>query len=202
MNCLEALQKPRSETPPGLPLLLVAAAALIDKDGRVLIAQRPEGKPMAGLWEFPGGKIQDGETPEYALCRELYEELGIDAREGCFVPIAFASHSYEKFHLMINDFKGAFVCWATRQNPNETYGVIANATQAYTKFLQQRYFKTKDTVVEMDCDLIKKLTDEDLFVAIPEILALNEMKPDFIGLGALSRNVFYHILREQITQPL
>lgn len=101
MNCLEALEKPRSETPPGLPLLLVAAAAMIDKDGRVLIAQRPEGKAMAGLWEFPGGKIQQGETPEFALCRELYEELGIDAREGCFVPIAFASHSYEKFHLMM-----------------------------------------------------------------------------------------------------
>lgn len=113
-----------------------------------------------------------------------------------------ANYLNEKFHLMINDFKGAFVCWATRQNPNEPYGVIADATQAYTKFLQQRYFKTKDTVVEMGCDLIKKLTDEDLFVAIPEILALNEMKPDFIDLGALSRNVFYHILREQITQPL
>lgn len=113
-----------------------------------------------------------------------------------------ANYLNEKFYLMINDFKGAFVCWATRQNPNETYGVIADATQAYTKFLQQRYFKTKDTVVEMTCDLIKKLTDEDLFVAIPEILALNEMKPDFIDLGALSRNVFYHILREQITQPL
>ena len=108
-----------------------------------------------------------------------------------------ANYLNEKFHLMINDFKGAFVCWATRQNPNETYGVIANATQAYTKFLQQRYFKTKDTVVEMDCDLIKKLTDEDLFVAIPEILALNEMKPDFIDLGALSRNVFTTFLESK-----
>ena len=113
-----------------------------------------------------------------------------------------ANYLNEKFHLMINDFKGAFSCWATKQNPNETYGVIADATQAYAKFLQQRYFKTKDTVVEMDYDLIKKLTDEDLFVTIQEILALNEMKPDFIDLGALSRNVFYHILREQITQPL
>ncbi len=101
MNCLEALEKPRPEKAPGLPLLLVAAAALIDKDGRVLVAQRPEGKAMAGLWEFPGGKVQDGETPEFALCRELYEELGIDARECCFVPIAFASHSYEKFHLVM-----------------------------------------------------------------------------------------------------
>jgi len=113
-----------------------------------------------------------------------------------------ANYLNDKFHLMINDFKGAFVCWATKQNPNETYGVIADATQAYTKFLQQRYFKTKDTVIEMDCELIRKLTDVDLFVAIPEILALNQMKPDFIDLEALSRNVFYHILREQITQPL
>lgn len=101
MNCLEALEKPRPETPAGLPLLLVAAAALIDKDGRVLVAQRPEGKPMAGLWEFPGGKIKDGETPEFALCREIEEELGIDVRECCFTPIAFASHSYEKFHLLM-----------------------------------------------------------------------------------------------------
>ncbi len=101
MNCLEALSKPRVETPAGLPLLLVAAAALIDKDGRVLVAQRPEGKPMAGLWEFPGGKIKDGETPEFALCREIAEELGIEVRECCFTPIAFASHSYEKFHLLM-----------------------------------------------------------------------------------------------------
>lgn len=101
MNCLEALEKPRAEKPPGLPLLLVAAAALIDKDGRVLVAQRPEGKPMAGLWEFPGGKLQDGETPEFALCREIEEELGIEVRECCFTPIAFASHSYETFHLIM-----------------------------------------------------------------------------------------------------
>jgi 8-oxo-dGTP diphosphatase len=101
MNCLEALEKPRSQTAPGLPLLLVAAAALIDKDGRVLVAQRPEGKPMAGLWEFPGGKVKDGETPEFALCREIEEELGIEVRECCFTPIAFASHSYKDFHLVM-----------------------------------------------------------------------------------------------------
>ncbi len=101
MNCLEALEKPRQQTPAGLPLLLVAAAALIDKDGRVLVAQRPEGKPMAGLWEFPGGKIKEGETPEFALCREIEEELGIEVRECCFTPIAFASHSYENFHLLM-----------------------------------------------------------------------------------------------------
>lgn len=101
MNCLEALSKPRAVTPRGLPLLLVAAAALIDKDGRVLVAQRPEGKPMAGLWEFPGGKVKEGETPEFALCREIEEELGIEVRECCFTPVAFSSHSYEDFHLLM-----------------------------------------------------------------------------------------------------
>ncbi len=101
------------QTPAGLPLLLVAAAALIDKDGRVLVAQRPEGKAMAGLWEFPGGKIKDGETPEFALCRELEEELGIDARECCFTPIAFASHSYEAFHLLMP----LYICRMWRGNP-------------------------------------------------------------------------------------
>jgi 8-oxo-dGTP diphosphatase len=82
-------------------LLLVAAVALIDADGRVLLAERPEGKPMAGLWEFPGGKVQDGETPEAALVRELKEELGIDTSESCLAPCAFASHSYEAFHLLM-----------------------------------------------------------------------------------------------------
>lgn len=101
MNCIEALEKPRAQTPAGLPLMLVAAAALIDKDGRVLVAQRPEAKPMAGLWEFPGGKLQPGETPEFALCREIEEELGIQVRECCFTPIAFASHSYTDFHLLM-----------------------------------------------------------------------------------------------------
>lgn len=101
MSCIDALAQPREETPPGLPLLLVAAAALIDADGRVLMARRPEGKPMAGLWEFPGGKLRDGETPEFALCRELEEELGIDARPCCFFPVGFASHSYTDFHLLM-----------------------------------------------------------------------------------------------------
>ena len=115
-----------------------------------------------------------------------------------------ANYLNEKFHLTLNDFKGAFACWATKQNLNETYGIIADATptQAYTRFLQQRYFKTKDTIIEMDYDLIKRLTSEELFITIPEILTLNEMNPTFIDLGALSRNVFYHIMREQITQPL
>ena len=82
-------------------LLLVAACALIDADGRVLIAQRPEGKAMAGLWEFPGGKIEDGERPEQTLIRELQEELGIAVSEACLAPLTFASHSYPDFHLLM-----------------------------------------------------------------------------------------------------
>ena len=81
--------------------VFVVAVALIDADGRVLIAQRPEGKSMAGLWEFPGGKVDPGETPEAALIRELQEELGIDTRESCLAPLTFASHAYEDFHLMM-----------------------------------------------------------------------------------------------------
>jgi 8-oxo-dGTP diphosphatase len=83
------------------PMLLVAACALIDTDGRVLLARRPEGKTMAGLWEFPGGKLQPGETPEVALIRELKEELGIDVSAACLAPFAFASHAYERFHLLM-----------------------------------------------------------------------------------------------------
>ncbi|MDQ7071501.1 MAG: 8-oxo-dGTP diphosphatase MutT [Rhodobacterales bacterium] len=84
-----------------MKILLVSAVALIDVDGRVLLAQRPAGKSMAGLWEFPGGKIEEGETPEIALIRELEEELGIDTWESCLAPIAFASHSYDDFHLLM-----------------------------------------------------------------------------------------------------
>ncbi|MDR3538633.1 MAG: 8-oxo-dGTP diphosphatase MutT [Acetobacteraceae bacterium] len=83
------------------PLLLVAACALIDTDGRVLLARRPEGKKMAGLWEFPGGKLNPGETPEAALIRELKEELGIDVSAACLAPFAFASHAYDRFHLLM-----------------------------------------------------------------------------------------------------
>jgi 8-oxo-dGTP diphosphatase len=79
----------------------VAACALIDADGRVLLAQRPEGKSMAGLWEFPGGKIEVGETPEQSLIRELEEELGIVVRQACLAPLTFASHSYPDFHLLM-----------------------------------------------------------------------------------------------------
>jgi 8-oxo-dGTP diphosphatase len=82
-------------------VVLVAACALIDTDGRVLIAQRPEGKSMAGLWEFPGGKVDPGERPEDALIRELKEELGIVVNEACLAPLTFASHSYEDFHLLM-----------------------------------------------------------------------------------------------------
>lgn len=81
--------------------VLVSAVALIDIDGRILLAQRPEGKSMAGLWEFPGGKVEPGETPEAALIRELHEELGIDTWESCLAPLTFASHSYEDFHLLM-----------------------------------------------------------------------------------------------------
>ncbi|MEM8877106.1 MAG: 8-oxo-dGTP diphosphatase MutT [Pseudomonadota bacterium] len=84
-----------------LPLVLVAACALVDSDGRVLLAQRPEGKSMAGLWEFPGGKVESGERPETALIRELHEELGIDVTEACLAPFTFASFAYEKFHLLM-----------------------------------------------------------------------------------------------------
>jgi 8-oxo-dGTP diphosphatase len=82
-------------------LLLVAAVALVDADGRVLIAQRPHGKEMAGLWEFPGGKVEAGERPEETLIRELHEELGIAVQETCLAPLTFASHAYERFHLLM-----------------------------------------------------------------------------------------------------
>ena len=84
----------------------MAAVALVDRDGRILLAQRPKGKSMAGLWEFPGGKVEKGETPEHALIRELHEEIGIDTWESCLAPLTFASHAYEDFHLLMP----LFVC--------------------------------------------------------------------------------------------
>lgn len=87
-------------------ILLVAACALVDADGRVLLTQRPEGKNLAGLWEFPGGKVESGETPEAALIRELAEEIGITTKEACLAPLTFASHSYDAFHLLMP----LFVC--------------------------------------------------------------------------------------------
>lgn len=82
-------------------IVLVSACALIDSDGRVLLTRRPEGKPMAGLWEFPGGKVDPGETPEDALIRELEEELGISVASACLAPLTFASHAYDAFHLLM-----------------------------------------------------------------------------------------------------
>lgn len=86
---------------PALPVVLVVAVALIDPDGRILIAKRPEGKALAGLWEFPGGKVEPGERPEAALIRELHEELGISVSESCLAPFVFASHAYNSFHLLM-----------------------------------------------------------------------------------------------------
>jgi 8-oxo-dGTP diphosphatase len=99
------------------PLVLVAAAALVDLDNRVLIARRPEGKAMAGLWEFPGGKIEAGETPEETLIRELDEELGIEVCDTCLAPLTFASHSYATFHLLMP----LFLCrtWEGEIRPTE-----------------------------------------------------------------------------------
>ena len=85
----------------GRPIVLVAAVALVDVDGRVLLAERPAGKHLAGMWEFPGGKVQPGETPEVALIRELMEELGIDVVASCLAPFTFASHAYPEFHLLM-----------------------------------------------------------------------------------------------------
>ena len=109
---LAPIAQPMPEPPPaepapgsapafGKPIVLVVAAGLIDTDGRVLLTRRPEGKSMAGLWEFPGGKVEPGETPEAALIRELREELGIDVAESCLAAFAFASHGYERFHLLM-----------------------------------------------------------------------------------------------------
>jgi 8-oxo-dGTP diphosphatase len=102
---------------PILPLVLVAAVALVDADGRVLLARRPEGKSMAGLWEFPGGKVHDGEAPEAALIRELREELGVDTAESCLAPFTFASHRYADFHLLMP----LYVCrrWSGTPKPLE-----------------------------------------------------------------------------------
>lgn len=101
------------ELQPALPVVLVAAVALVDVDGRVLLAQRPEGKKMAGLWEFPGGKVEPGETPEQALIRELREELAIDTARSCLAPLAFASHGYDDFHLLMP----LFACRVWRGQP-------------------------------------------------------------------------------------
>lgn len=104
-----------------MKMLLVAACALVDADGRVLLAQRPAGKNMAGLWEFPGGKIEAGESPEAALVRELREELGIEVKEACLAPFTFASHAYPDFYLLMP----LFVCrrWEGQVHPVEAAAI-------------------------------------------------------------------------------
>lgn len=101
-----------------MKMVLVVAVALVDADGRVLLAQRPEGKSMAGLWEFPGGKIEPAETPEAALIRELQEELGIDTWASCLAPLSFASHAYESFHLLMP----LYVCRKWQGQPQSREG--------------------------------------------------------------------------------
>ena len=113
-------------------VVLVSAVCLIDVDGRVLLAQRPEGKSMAGLWEFPGGKVEPGETPEEALIRELREELGIDTWESCLAPLTFASHNYDAFHLLMP----LFACRKWKGTPTAQEGqtlawVRGNALRDY-----------------------------------------------------------------------
>jgi 8-oxo-dGTP diphosphatase len=114
MSCIDVTLPP---APRSGKRLLVSAVALVDADGRILLAQRPEGKDMAGLWEFPGGKVKDDETPEEALVRELKEELGIETSVACLSPVAFASHAYEKFHLMMP----LYLCrnWKGTVHPHE-----------------------------------------------------------------------------------
>ena len=101
-----------------MSLVLVVAVALIDRDGRVLLTQRPEGKEMSGLWEFPGGKVDAGETPEAALIRELREELSIETWDSCLAPLTFASHGYDNFHLLMP----LFVCRKWRGQPRGEEG--------------------------------------------------------------------------------
>ncbi|MHA1108665.1 MAG: 8-oxo-dGTP diphosphatase MutT [Alphaproteobacteria bacterium] len=114
------------------PILLVVAVALLDADNRVLLSRRPEGKHLAGLWEFPGGKIHDGETPEAALIREMNEELAIDTVESCLAPLAFASHEYDDFHLLMP----LYVCrvWKGIVTPAEGQELKWVAKQALTDY--------------------------------------------------------------------
>ena len=127
--------------------VLVSAVALIDPDGRVLIAQRPEGKAMAGLWEFPGGKVEPGETPEEALIREMQEELGIDTWASCLAPLTFASHKYDDFHLLMP----LFVC-------RKWQGIPRSRENQALKWVRAQDLKN-DPMPEADLPLIPVLRD-------------------------------------------
>ncbi len=130
-----------------MKMVLVSAVALIDVDGRVLLAQRPPGKSMAGLWEFPGGKVETGETPEAALIRELNEELGIDTWASCLAPLTFASHSYDDFHLMMP----LFACRKWEGTPQPREGQVLK----WVKPLEMRDYP----MPEADIPLIAVLRD-------------------------------------------
>ena len=130
-----------------MKLVVVAACALVDADGRVLITQRPAGKTMAGLWEFPGGKVELGEAPETALIRELDEELGIDTAESCLAPVTFASHRYDDFHLLMP----LYVCRRWRGIPGGKEG----QTIKWVRPLRLRNYPMPDA----DRPLIPALTD-------------------------------------------
>ena len=113
--------------PGAMPVVFVVAVALIDVDGRILLAQRPPGKKMAGLWEFPGGKVQSGETPEAALVRELREELDIDTRRSCLAPLTFASHAYDDFHLVMP----LYLCRVWQGAPKPVEGQVLKWVRPY-----------------------------------------------------------------------
>ena len=117
MSCIDVTFPP---PPKPAPILVVVAVALLDTDGRVLLAQRPAGKHMAGLWEFPGGKVNANETPEQALCRELHEELKIETLPSCLYPLSFASHAYEGFHLLMPLYQ----CRVWRGTPHAMEGQV------------------------------------------------------------------------------
>lgn len=122
-SCAENIDAP---LPSPLKVVSVAAAVMVDRDGRVLLAQRPEGKPMAGLWEFPGGKLEPDETPEVALVRELHEELGVETGIGCLSPLTFVSHRYEDVGVHMVMF--VFVCrvWrgAVQSKENQSFAWV------------------------------------------------------------------------------
>lgn len=130
-----------------MKIVFVVACALVDADRRVLIAQRPEGKQLAGLWEFPGGKVETGETPEAALLRELKEELGIETKSACLAPLTFASHTYEDFHLMMP----LYVC-------RKWQGVVQNLEHAELKWVRPQKLRDFD-MPPADLPLIAPLCD-------------------------------------------